>query len=79
MVTTAIQLTDDEQTALLAIASQTGKSQAELLREAVAQYLAKFDSGSRRHLLQQARGMWKDRTDLPSPAELRGEMDRREN
>jgi hypothetical protein len=72
----AITLTEQEQLSLRAIAQQTGKTPEELLHEAVAQFLAQFQQTRRRALLQQARGMWQDRTDLPSLATLRREFDR---
>jgi len=53
-----------------------GKTPDELLREAVEQLLARYQQTHRRALLQQARGMWRDRTDLPSPETLRREFDR---
>ena len=76
MDSTAITLTEQEQISLRAIAEQTGKTPEELLHEAVAQFLAQFQQTRRRALLQQARGMWQDRTDLRSLATLRREFDR---
>ena len=78
MDSTVITLTEQEQVSLRTIAQQTGKTPEELLHEAVAQFLAQFQQTCRRALLQQARGMWQDRTDLPSVATLRHEFDRRE-
>ena len=78
MDSTAITLTEQEQISLRDIAQQTGKTPDELLHEAVAQFLAQFQQMHRRALLQQARGMWQDRTDLPSVATLRREFDRME-
>lgn len=78
MGSTAITLTEQEQLSLRAIAQQTGKTPDELLHEAIAQFLAQFHQTRRRALLQQARGMWQDRTDLPSLATLRREFDRLE-
>lgn len=78
MDSTAITLTEQEQISLRDIAQQTGKTPDELLHEAVAQFLAQFQQMRRRALLQQARGMWQDRTDLPSVATLRCEFDRME-
>ena len=78
MDSTAITLTEQEQISLRDIAQQTGKTPDELLHEAVAQFLAQFQQMRRRALLQQARGMWQDRTDLPSVATLRREFDRME-
>ncbi len=76
MVTTSITLTDQESSVLRAISQQTGKTQDELLREAVVQYLSQSQQNHRRALLQQAQGMWQDRTDLPGLDVLRRELDR---
>ncbi|MDQ2998477.1 MAG: CopG family transcriptional regulator [Chloroflexota bacterium] len=76
MDSTAITLTEQEQLSLRTIAQQTGKTPDELLHEAITQFLTQFQQTPRRALLQQARGMWKDRTDLPSLATLRHEFDR---
>jgi predicted transcriptional regulator len=78
MVTTSIVLTEQEHTALHTIAQQTGKTQGELLREALEQFIAKFQQTQRQTSLQQARGMWKDRNDLPSVEARRREFDRLE-
>jgi hypothetical protein len=75
-MTAHITLTEPESTALRAIARQTGKTPDELVREAVEQYIQQFRQAHRRTLLQQARGMWQDRTDLPDLEILRNEMDR---
>ena len=76
MVTTYIALTDQESSTLHLIAQQTGKTEDELIREAVQQFITQFRQIHRCVLLQQARGMWKDRIDLPSLETLRGEFDR---
>lgn len=77
MVTASITLTDQESAALRAIAEEAGKSEDELIPEAVRQLVTQFRHGHRREQLQQARGMWKDRTDLPDLEALRRELDRR--
>ena len=74
---TSIVLTEQEETELHQIAQQTGKSEHDLVREAVTQYIQQYQATDRRHLLQQARGMWRDRTDLPSLDSLRREFDQR--
>jgi lipase chaperone LimK len=76
MVTTSITLTEQEETAIRTIAQQTGKTPDELLREAVEQLLVQYQQTYRRALLQQARGMWRDRADLPPLETLRREFDR---
>ncbi|MCS6940898.1 MAG: hypothetical protein NZM94_16605, partial [Roseiflexus sp.] len=65
METTTITLTEQELNSLRVIAQQTGKTPEELLHDAVTQFLAQYQETHRRALLQQARGMWQDRTDLP--------------
>ncbi|MFO1430235.1 MAG: CopG family transcriptional regulator [Candidatus Competibacteraceae bacterium] len=77
MATAELHLTEQEQTTLETMAQRTGKTPNELIQDAVKQLLAQFQSEDRLHLLQQARGMWKDRTDLPSVTGLRREWDRR--
>lgn len=64
MIRTQIYLTEQEQTALKALTRQTGKSQSELIRDAVDRLLAQLDSRSRLDKLRAARGMWKNRDDL---------------
>jgi hypothetical protein len=76
MAAARIDLSEAESRALKAIAQRTGKTEDELLRDAVTELIARFQSEDRRALLRQARGMWKDRQDLPDPAALRRELDR---
>jgi hypothetical protein len=75
-MTAQITLNEQESRMLRAIAQQTGRTEDELLREAVEQYIRQFRQAHRRALLQQARGIWQDRTDLPDLEALRGEMNR---
>jgi hypothetical protein len=76
MTTTAVTLTEAEYTSLSAIARQAGKTEAEVLQEAVQRYIVQFQHANRKQLLQQARGMWRNRTDLPDAPALRRELDR---
>lgn len=75
MAIASIDLTEQETQALRELAQQTGKTQDELLHEAVTRLLSDMQV-NRLALLQQARGIWKDRTDLPDPQMLRAEFDR---
>jgi hypothetical protein len=75
MAIAGLHLTEQEQTALEAMAQRLGKTPDELVRDAVKQLLAQFQE-DRLSLLRQARGMWKDRTDLPALTDLRREWDR---
>jgi predicted transcriptional regulator len=46
------------------LAAEQGKSRASVLREAVAAYRAETPSSSNKAWLDQAFGIWKDRTDI---------------
>jgi predicted DNA-binding protein len=76
MTTATIELTNAQQETLQRLAQSTGKTERQLLREAVEQYLNQLHAGDRLELLRQARGMWKDRTDLPDLSQLRTELNR---
>jgi predicted DNA-binding protein len=76
MVRTQVYLSEEEQQGLRALSRRTGRSQSELIREAVDDLLARHQSNDRSALLRQARGLWSERGDLPDFAELRGELDR---
>ncbi len=74
-VSARIKLTDAEREMLNGMSRSTGKSQNELVQEAVRQFLARADSDWRA-ALRGAFGMWKDRTDLPDFKAMRAECDR---
>lgn len=76
MIRTQIYLTEQEQSALKALAHRTGKTQSALIREAVDRLVAQADTRSRLDKLRAARGMWKDRSDLPDFEELRHSWER---
>jgi hypothetical protein len=76
MALAELHLTEQEQTALKTIAQRLGKTPDEVVHDAVKQLIAQFQAEDRLSLLRQARGMWKDRIDLPSLTDVRREWDR---
>ncbi len=77
MATAQISLTESQTNALHRLSVQTGKSEDELLLEAIDKLINDSvppEIGRRRRL--EAAGIWKDRTDLPDFRELRKEWDR---
>ena len=77
MAIAGLHLTVQEQMALETMAQRMGKTPDELVHDAVKRLIAQFQEEDRLSLLRQARGMWKDRTDLPALADLRSEWDLR--
>ena len=76
MAIAGLHLTAQEQTVLETMAQHLGKTPEELVHDAVKQLIAQFQSEDRLSILRQARGMWKDRTDLPLLTDMRREWDR---
>ena len=76
MSTAEQTLTDEEQRELEDIARRTGRTPGEIAREAVRQFLVRSQPATRRSVMQQARGMWQGRADLPDWSQLRQEFDR---
>jgi hypothetical protein len=70
-----VKLTDNEERALRKIAARTGKTEGELIRDAVHKLISQ-DTPSRRSGMLQARGLWRDRDDLPDFEKIRREWDR---
>ena len=76
MVTTEITLTDAEIHIIQDIGRHTGKTLNAILSEAIQAFIMRETFQSRRNLLRQARGMWKNREDLPDIKTLRQEWNR---
>jgi hypothetical protein len=76
MVRIQIYLLKAGKSALRAIGKQRGKSQSELIREAIDRFIEQSQEVDRNGLLRHGRGIWKNRTDLRDFATLRTEMNR---
>ncbi len=75
MVRTQIYLTDHQREELAAIAKAVGKTQSELIREAVDRLIDEKGHRRREIVLHEAAGMWKDREDLPDFRAMRTEWE----
>ena len=75
MVRTQIYLTEGQRAEIAAIASQSGKRQSEVIREAVDRFIEQKSRG-RREAIREAAGIWRNRTDLPDLDALRHGWDR---
>ncbi len=76
MIGTELNLTEQQRSALQEISRLTGKTEDELIREAVGHLIAEFQHENRLALMQKAKGIWKERDDLPAFGDLRREWDR---
>jgi len=76
MTTAQVTLTDSESRAIQALSRSQGKTEEEILHEAIEQFLRQQPAEDRLAKMRQARGMWRDRDDLPDFRELRKEWDR---
>jgi predicted DNA-binding protein len=73
MVRKQMYLTQEQDDKLASLASERGKTQSQLLREAVDTLLEQARVERLRAALEAARGMWQDRDDLPDFAAMRAE------
>ena len=79
MIRTQVYLTEHERTALASLTRQTGKSQSELIRQAIDFFCESQGKENRAAILQSVRGMWEKRDDLPDFSAMRQELDRSKN
>jgi predicted DNA-binding protein len=76
---TQIYLTKHEHERLRRLAARTGRSQSELIRAAVDQWLEQQGTAGCQQVLEEVAGIWRERTDLPDFAAIRREADRQRN
>ena len=76
MIRTQIYLTEIEKQALHMIAVESGKKQSELIRQAIDDLIESSSRDHRKLVMNRTAGIWKDRTDLALPEELRRSWDR---
>lgn len=76
MMETGLNLTDQERSALQEISRRTGKTEGDLIREAVGRLIDGFQIENRQILMRKAKGIWKDRNDMPAFEAMRREWDR---
>lgn len=71
MVRTQIYLTEEEQVSLQTLAVASGRSQSEIIRQAVDEFVTKSTGDHRLQMIRKARGIWKNREDTPDIRALR--------
>ena len=76
MVRTQIYLTEEEKIALQSLASQSGKKESELIREAIDNYITIYSQDRRDRVMDKVAGLWKDRDDIPELVSLRKSWER---
>ena len=76
MIRSQIYLTENERNSLKLICEETGRTQSDLIREAIDSLISKINKKNNNKKRQKAFGLWKDRSDYPNVEELRNEFDR---
>ncbi len=76
ILTMNIDLTESQYQTIQAVSDVNGLDQTELIHQAIIQWIEKQQVKNRRDRLRAARGLWKNRTDLPDFQKLRNEWNR---
>ena len=75
-MTNQLTLTEEEVRAIHDLSASVGQSPQAILHAAIEQFLAQHSQRNRLEAMRAARGIWRDRDDLPDLRELRSEWDR---
>ncbi len=78
MIRKQIYLSPSETQSLALLATQSGRKQSEIIREAIRLYLEKWSNRERLCKLQAARGIWNDQ-EKTSLHQLRSDFERSEH
>ena len=73
---TQIYLSSAQHEALKAMAAKTGRTQIELIRDAIDRFVSERKVPERMSVIKRSAGLWKEREDLPDFAAVRREADR---
>jgi len=76
MIRSQIYLTEEERLSLKSISQTTGRSQSDLIREAVDTLISKMINNNNLNNRSKAFGLWKNNTQTPDITKLRSEFDR---
>ena len=76
MVRTQIYLTEEEHSAIARISKASGQGKSEIICGAIDEFISRKDAGAQLRKLRAARGIWKDREDIPDVQVMRAEFDR---
>lgn len=76
METVTLELSSEDRVLLSSLAQDRGLTESQVVHEALTQLVGGMTNEERLRRFRQARGIWKDRTDLPDWEALRAECDR---
>jgi len=76
MIRSQVYLTENEKNSLKFIAKETGRTQSDLIREAIDSLIDSMGNKNANAARKKAFGLWRDDSDRPNIEELRNEFDR---